>query len=462
MKHIHFIGIAGKAMSGLAVMLKDIGYSVTGSDAGSFDPVASYLKKNGLDFYTQYSASNIPTDADMIVIGKHAKLTLDNPEVATAFESGKKIYSLPQLTAELATTRTQIVIAGSFGKSTCSGMASWILSQADENPGYFIGGEIIGMEKSAAFGADPYFVIEGDEYPSSNFDDRAKFLHFNPKFLLLTSGEHDHVNVFPTIESYLKPYQELIRNMPADGTIVACDHGAHLRKILRNAPCKVLWYGYTDYCDYKIGKTTYGNTSTVELTTSAGVVEIQTQLLGKHNIENIAGVFGLLDTIGIAREKITSGVKTFKGVKGRLDKLSNDGAPVEIFLGFGSSYAKVRGCIDALQLHYPNKKLHIIFEPHTFSWRDLSTQYWYNDAFTGATDVCVVMPPAEHGKDTSNSLDANSITTLIQKSDINAVAADSIDEVKNWYGQNISKNEIVLLLTSGELLGVAHSITSWA
>ena len=94
MKHIHFIGIAGKAMSGLAVMLKDIGYSVTGSDAGSFDPVASYLKKNGLDFYTQYSASNIPTDADMIVIGKHAKLTLDNPEVATAFESGKKIYSL--------------------------------------------------------------------------------------------------------------------------------------------------------------------------------------------------------------------------------------------------------------------------------------------------------------------------------------------------------------------------------
>ena len=462
MKHIHFIGIAGKAMSGLAVMLKDIGYSVTGSDAGSFDPVASYLKKNGLDFYTQYSASNIPTDADMIVIGKHAKLTLDNPEVATAFESGKKIYSLPQLTAELATTRTQIVIAGSFGKSTCSGMASWILSQADENPGYFIGGEIIGMEKSAAFGADPYFVIEGDEYPSSNFDDRAKFLHFNPKFLLLTSGEHDHVNVFPTIESYLKPDQELIRNMPADGTIVACDHGAHLRKILRNAPCKVLWYGYTDYCDYKIGKTTYGNTSTVELTTSAGVVEIQTQLLGKHNIENIAGVFGLLDTIGIAREKITSGVKTFKGVKGRLDKLSNDGAPVEIFLGFGSSYAKVRGCIDALQLHYPNKKLHIIFEPHTFSWRDLSTQYWYNDAFTGATDVCVVMPPAEHGKDTSNSLDANSITTLIQKSDINAVAADSIDEVKNWYGQNISKNEIVLLLTSGELLGVAHSITSWA
>lgn len=461
MKHIHFIGIAGKAMSGLAVMLKDIGYSVTGSDAGSFDPVASYLKKNGLDFYTQYSASNIPTDADMIVIGKHAKLTLDNPEVATAFESGKKIYSLPQLTAELATTRTQIVIAGSFGKSTCSGMASWILSQADENPGYFIGGEIIGMEKSAAFGADPYFVIEGDEYPSSNFDDRAKFLHFNPKFLLLTSGEHDHVNVFPTIESYLKPYQELIRNMPADGTIVACDHGAHLRKILRNAPCKVLWYGYTDYCDYKIGKTTYGNTSTVELTTSAGVVEIQTQLLGKHNIENIAGVFGLLDTIGIAREKITSGVKTFKGVKGRLDKLSNDGAPVEIFLGFGSSHAKVRGCIDAIKLHYPNKKLHIIFEPHTFSWRDLATQYWYNDAFTGAENVCVVMPPTEHGKEATNALSADTIKDLIQNSGQHATIAYTESEVKKWFADTVKNDNIVLLLTSGDLLGIPKNITAW-
>lgn len=448
-------------MSGLAVMLKNMGLSVTGSDGGFFDPTASYLKKHGIDFFTEYDAKNIPADVDAIVIGKHAKLTNDNAEVAAAFTLGKPIYSLPSLLAELIKDRTQIVIAGSFGKSTCTGLTSWILDKAETHPGYFVGGQVHGMDQSATFGTPPYFVIEGDEYPSANFDDRAKFLHFNPKFLLLTSAEHDHVNVFPTLESYLQPYKELIYKMPKDGIIVACDHGAHLRKLLRNAPCKVIWYGYTDYCNYKIENPVYGAISELGLKTLSGVAQIQTQLLGKHNIENIAGVFALLDTIGISREKITAYIKTFQGVAGRLDRLSNIEDVKQVFLGFGSSHPKVRGCIDALKLHYPNRKMHVIFEPHTFSWRDKQMAHWYADAFKGTEDVCIVMPAEEHGKETGDALLATDIQNLIEKSGIQATVAENKDLAKDWYQKNVQDGDITLLLTSGDLQNIPNEITAW-
>lgn len=461
MNKIHIIGICGKAMSGLAVMLKNQGWSVTGSDAGFFDPTASYLKKHGVDFYTNHAAENIPKDADAIVIGKHAKLNDENPEVAAAFSSGKTIYSLPSFLSELFNGRDQIMVAGSFGKSTCTGLASWITNESTMNAGYFIGGEVTGMEFSAAYGEPPYFIIEGDEYPSANFDAQSKFLHFHPKHLLLTSCEHDHVNVFPTLESYLVPYKQLIAKMPTDGVIVAFENGAHLKEVLADAPCKVIWYGYSDSCGYKIEDISYGEISTATVKTQSGNTSLETQLLGTHNIENTAGVFALLDTVGIPREKIIEHTKTFQGIKGRLDRISGSGVNPEIFLGFGSSYAKARGCIDALKLHFPSKKLHIIFEPHTFSWRDPNMQHWYKDTFSGANDVCIVMPPEEHGKNASNSLSAIDIKNLVAQSGINIDIAESKEEARKWYQEKISKDDIVLLLTSGNLENIPNEITLW-
>ncbi len=219
MEKIHFIGIAGAGMSTAAGMLKKEGYTITGSDEACYPPASTYLENNGLTFFMGYRKENIPKDADTIVIGKNAKLTEENPEVAEAFARGATIYSLPELLGSLLEKSQNIVVAGSYGKSTVTAFLAWCMQKAGKNSGYFIGAKPIGMDTNAQKGGGKYFILEGDEYPSSNWDARSKFLHYKPHDVLLTSVVHDHINVFPTLTEYEKPFTELLTLIPEDGIV---------------------------------------------------------------------------------------------------------------------------------------------------------------------------------------------------------------------------------------------------
>jgi UDP-N-acetylmuramate: L-alanyl-gamma-D-glutamyl-meso-diaminopimelate ligase len=147
---------------------------------------------------------NIPKDASFIVIGKHAKLVKEtNEEVAFAYESLIPVKSFPEVINDLTKETDNIVVSGSFGKSTCTTFLIWSLLCSKKDPSYFVGALPYNFKDSAHQGTDNTFVLEGDEYPSSNTDETSKFLYYNPKTVLLTSCEHDHINIFPTLESYL-------------------------------------------------------------------------------------------------------------------------------------------------------------------------------------------------------------------------------------------------------------------
>ncbi|MEO5635372.1 MAG: Mur ligase domain-containing protein, partial [Candidatus Paceibacterota bacterium] len=152
-KKIHLIGICGKGMSGLAFLLKQAGFQVSGSDSGFYDPVYGMLKKNKIKFYPKYSAKNISKDTDLIVIGKHAELTPEhNPEVAAAFKSGIKVQSLPEALGEIAENSHNTVVAGSFGKSTVTALLAWCLEKRRKDPSYFIGATPLNFVTNAKLG----------------------------------------------------------------------------------------------------------------------------------------------------------------------------------------------------------------------------------------------------------------------------------------------------------------------
>lgn len=455
----HFIGMCGKAMGTLAVMLQSMGHTVTGSDEGFYDPMLSYLREHNINFTTGHSAENIPNDVDYIVIGKHAKLIPEtNPEVAEAFKNYKgKVKSLPEIMNNLTQGKENIICVGSFGKSSITTLTSFVLEHAGVSPSYFIGAVPMDLADSGKLTDSQIFVLEGDEYPSSNWDESAKFLHYNPTNVILSSCEHDHINVYPTIESYLQPFIELLKIIPNDGVLVYAKNGAHITDILENVNCNIVSYGLNNTANYYVENINYGEVTNFDLYKNGElIINIETILLGQHSIENIVGVSAmLLEKNLVSPAQLQNAIKVFHGVKGRLDKkVSNSNIP--IIESYGSSYAKAMADIDAVKLHYGNKKIIDIFEPHTFGWRNRGNLSWYTDLFKDIETVYIFNPPT-HGA-TADQLTVDEMVAEIKKTNPNVYPVINKEQVYELLKRDLNPESLILLTTSGALDGLPEDL----
>lgn len=466
-KKAHFIGICGVGMSATAKLLKDSGYEITGSDEEFYPPVSDYLNSLNVSFSKGYRASNIPSDSSFIVIGKNAKLIPEeNDEVNAAFKSGIPVCSFPEVLQKIIKDKHSIVVSGSYGKSTCSTLLSWCLLCANKEPGYFLGAVPINPMGTARLGESSYFVFEGDEYPASNWDDTSKFLYYHPRDVLLTSGAHDHVNVFKTHREYLAPFCALLALIPKDGLLVANTDDKSSFSLASSHQGQVALYGLnrpqglydSARAFWSASHVTYGTTSSFTLTRNGKpLVKLETKLLGTHNIQNILGVSALLlERNLLTPEELSEGVRTFRGVKRRLEALTPD-ATVPVFEGFGSSREKARAAIEAMKVHFPKRRLMILFEPHTFSWRNRDALVWYDDVFSGAHMV-FVYHPATQGASTHKQLSQNEIVERVRASGIQTLAVHNPTETLDTMGAYLSENDVVLILTSGALDGLTETV----
>ena len=230
---------------------------ISGSDEDFYPPVSDYLKSANVSFAQGYRKENIPNDVDVIIIGKNAKLQPEtNEEVRAAFASGKLVRSFADVLHEITTSSETIVVAGSYGKSTCTALLAWCLRSAKKDPSYFIGEVTNGFEKYAHRGRGPVFVLEGDEYPSSNWDSTSKFLRYNAKNVLLTSATHDHINIFPTHTDYLVPFRALLRLLPPGGVLVANGSEQHARALADQTGQATIFYSLDDKTNWHADKIT--------------------------------------------------------------------------------------------------------------------------------------------------------------------------------------------------------------
>ncbi len=449
-------------MGTLAVMMQSQGHEVTGSDEGFYEPMLGYLKSHNIKFFEGHKPENIPEDVDFIVIGKHAKLIPEtNEEVAYAFTKENKVMSLPDLLNRLTIGKQNMVCAGSFGKSTVTTAASFVLEHAGKNPSYFIGAVPLDMADSGVLKESNLFVLEGDEYPSSNWDARAKFLHYNPTSVILTSCEHDHINVYPTLESYLKPFQDLLSILPEDGLLVYHKNGENINDVLDSANCSTISYGIDQTADYYASNIIFGEVTEFDLyKRSELITKIKTNLLGKHNIENIVGVSAMLLEKGmVTADELVNALTSFHGVKGRLNRLDNANT-VPIIESYGSSYAKAKADIEAIKLHFPTKNIINIFEPHTFGWRNKLNANWYSDVFNGCSTVYIFHPPT-HGAGTIDQFTQDEIVELVKNSGVpNVVAVQNKSEVYEHLKNDLNENSLIVLTTSGSLDDLPEEIAS--
>lgn len=461
MKKAHIIGVAGVAMSATAKLLQDAGWDVSGSDDGFYPPASDYVEKLGIAFHEGYAAENIPNDVDLVIIGRNAKLVPEtNAEVAHAHEMGVEIKSFPEVIAELLADQHRMVVAGSYGKSTVTSLIAWTLMHAQKHPSYFIGAYPIDMEYTSQQDSGNVAVIEGDEYPTAHWDDDSKFLHFNADDVLLTAVEHDHVNVFPTYKDYVRPFVRLLKGMPEHGLVVACTDNKGVAEILEHAP-HYITYGLGEGALWRAENIVYGETTTFNLTHDGEVVaQLKTKLLGSHNIQNIVGAAALLLTRELVTpEELQRAIAQFSGVRRRLNKITTT-ATVPTYEGFGSSYEKARAAIEALKLHYPDKKLVVLFEPHTFSWRNRDALSWYDTVFQDVNEV-LVFEPETQGADTHKQLTQDEIVARTAASGVATQGVHDTASVTAALEEKLGNDTVLLVLTSGNLHGVLDTLPEW-
>jgi len=460
----HFIGIAGAGMSATAKLLQDSGVTVTGSDEQIYPPVSQFLADQGLAWKTPYAAANIPEGVDLIVIGKNAKLVPEtNPEVAAAMACGAAIRSFPEVLADLSRDKETIVVAGAYGKSTTASLLVHCLECAaaragDEvDPSFFIGAIPFTPSTSARFGGGNLFVLEGDEYPSSNTDPRSKFLHYHPKHLLFTPLAHDHINVFPTPADYLRPFAELIDIAPPDGTVVACLEGILSKEFVPRIGRPIVTYG-VNAGDFTAADISWGEKTRFSLVGyGKRLVELETTQLGEHSVQNIVGVGAFLLTRALVTPaQLADAIPRFRGIRRRLDRKS-DKTSIPIFEGFGSSYEKARSAIAAIKRHFPANRLIVVFEPHTFSWRNRNALAWYDSVFEGA-DRVFIYEPAAQGAATHAQLAHGEIVQRVARAGFDVAAISDPKAAQADFADLLRSDDVVLMLTSGGLGGLIEQL----
>lgn len=357
MKKIHFISIGGAAMHNLAIVLKNQGHEITGSDDEIYEPSKSYLKKNGiLPAEIGWNTANIKPDLDCVILGMHARA--DNPELLKAQELGLKIYSYPEFIYSQSLDKQRIVIAGSHGKTTITSILMHVLKAVDKDFDYMVGARIEGFEIMARLSNAPIIIIEGDEYLSSPIDRIPKFLHYHPHIVLISGIAWDHINVFPNFDEYEKQFELLADTVPKSGMIIYDDTddlvsiiGAKERKDVKQKPYEVHPYKVVD------GKA-------IIITKHYG--EVPLEIFGEHNMKNLMGAKLILNELGVQDSEIYKAFAYFKGAAKRLELLGKNRDTI-IYKDFAHAPSKVLATTKAVKELYPNRKLIACLELHTFS-----------------------------------------------------------------------------------------------
>ena len=324
-KRVHILGICGTFMGGVALLARELGYEVTGSDVNVYPPMSSMLDTAGIAVQEGYSSEYLKPAPDLVVIGN--ALSRGNEAVEYVLDQQIPYLSGPQWLGEnLLQGRHVAAISGTHGKTTTSSMLTWILEREGLNPGFLIGGVPYGFEGSARLGLGP-FVVEADEYDSAFFDKRSKFVHYKPQTLVVNNLEFDHADIFTDLNAIQTQFHHLVRCIPSSGHIIA-SKGDAIDEVLNRGcwtPVSRLDTGSPDDWWVQARDNHFGE---FEIGSPAGDSgSVMWGLIGRHNAENALAAVAAANEIGVSVKNACEALCRFEGVKRRLELL---GKPNEI------------------------------------------------------------------------------------------------------------------------------------
>lgn len=318
MKHIYILGICGTFMGGLAVLARQLGFSVTGCDENVYPPMSDTLRAAGIDIVQGYDPQHLQPHPDLVVIGN--ALSRGNPAVEYVLNHNIPYTSGPQWLAEhLLRHRHVLAVSGTHGKTTTASLLAWILVQAGLKPGYLIGGVANDFKQTAALGEGPYFVIEADEYDTAFFDKRSKFIHYSPHTLTLNNLEHDHADIFSDLEAIKKQFQFLLRTVPENGLVICPYKDNNVDDVLQRGCWSVLQTFFGENADWQAQNISADGSQFEIVTQNQSQGMVDWKMVGLHNVKNALAAVAAANHVGIKPQQSIVALNSFSGLKRRLE-----------------------------------------------------------------------------------------------------------------------------------------------
>ncbi|OEU70187.1 MAG: UDP-N-acetylmuramate--L-alanine ligase [Desulfovibrio sp. S3730MH75] len=353
---IHMVGIGGSGMSGIAEVLINMGFTVTGSDLAAGDPVKRLLKI-GAQIFIGHGAENV-TDADVVV--KSTAISDDNPEIVKARELGIPIIPRAEMLAELMRLRTGIAIAGTHGKTTTTSLLATIFTEAELDPTVIIGGKLNTFGSNARLGEGQYLIAEADESDGS-------FLCLSPIITVVTNIDMDHMDFYKDQDAIDNSFRQFMNSIPFYGMNIVCGDDPGVKRLLPSIKRPCMSYGFEEQNRLRAEILSCEVRSLFKVFLDDELLgEVSLAQPGKHNVLNALGAIGVALETGIDKKAILEGLSNFMGVGRRFEK-KGECKGVLVIDDYGHHPAEIKATIETAKACYPTRRLVVAFQPHRFT-----------------------------------------------------------------------------------------------
>ncbi|GAB5453330.1 MAG: UDP-N-acetylmuramate--L-alanine ligase [Halioglobus sp.] len=456
-RRIHMIGVGGSGMSGIAEVLVNLGYAVSGSDLRG-SAVTERLQAMGVEIFVGHSAENI-AGADVVV--SSSAVDERNPEVIAARESRIPVVPRAEMLAELMRYRHGIAVAGTHGKTTTTSLIAAIFGEAELDPTFVIGGLVNSVGSNAQLGAGRFLIAEADESDAS-------FLHLQPMVAVVTNIEADHMDTYGGDFAVLRrTFLEFLHNLPFYGIAVLCIDDPVVRAMLPDVTRQVITYGLSEDADYRIS-----NLAGDGLRTRFDVLRpddneplaIELNMPGTHNVLNATAAVAVACDEGISDAAIQRGLSGFGGVSRRFSQLGEipfTAGTALLVDDYGHHPTEVRATLESVRQAWPQRRLVMVYQPHRYTrTRDL-----YEDfvAALSGCDVLVLLDVYSAGEEPVPGADSRSLTRSIrQRGQLEPVFAESIDEIPALLDGLVSDGDVVVTQGAGDIGRLAQELAALA
>jgi UDP-N-acetylmuramate--alanine ligase len=449
---IHFVGIGGSGMSGIAEVLLNLGYAVQGSDVRA-SAMTQWLTGLGARIFIGHAAAHVE-GADVVVAS--GAVARENPEVQAALARRIPVVPRAEMLGELMRFRYSIAVAGSHGKTTTTSLIASVLGEGGEDPTYVIGGRLKSAASNARLGAGRYLVAEADESDAS-------FTHLQPLIAIVTNIDNDHLSTHGGDFGLLKQsFVDFLHNLPFYGLAVLCLDDEHVRSIVQEIGRPVLSYGFDPAADVRAVNLRPQGLKTHFRVTRAGAapLEVTVNLPGLHNVRNTLAAIAVANELGIADEAILRALAAFQGVDRRLQHVADVVTAVgrvSIVDDYGHHPTEVTATLEAVRQGYPGRRVLLAFQPHRFTrTRDLIDDF--GKALSGADVLCVTEVYAA-GETAIAGADGRAICRAVRsRGQLEPLFVEKVEELSASLKDLIRDGDVVLAMGAGNISSVAHAL----
>ncbi|NKB38294.1 MAG: UDP-N-acetylmuramate:L-alanyl-gamma-D-glutamyl-meso-diaminopimelate ligase [Gammaproteobacteria bacterium] len=445
--NIHILGICGTFMGSVAVLAKELGHTVSGSDANVYPPMSTQLEAQGIDLMDGYQASHLKNNYDVIVVGN--TVSRGNPAVEYMLDARIPYQSGPQwLSQNLLGARHVLAVSGTHGKTTTSSMLAWILEAAEKKPGFLIGGVAENFGVSARCGGSEYFVVEADEYDTAFFDKRSKFIHYQPQTLIINNIEFDHADIFDSLADIRRQFHHLVRIVPASGLIVRHGDDKEIDTVLEKGCWSTLTSFAAENAEWSVIPLAEDYSEFEVVFENSSKARVVWNLIGRHNAENAIAAIAAAANVGVSIEQACVALGEFRSVKRRLQVLGLESG-VTLYDDFAHHPTAISATLSALRAKTgSDSRIIAVLEPRSNTMK----MGVHRDALAGSLDIAdevFLFEPPGLAWDLRNSM-SDSTTDFDIFNDIDQLVASLIKQSRD--------GDHVVVMSNGGFHGVHGKI----